>query len=200
MEEKRLERSLIHRKETLIITAIEIINELGFQGLTTKEIAKRQGVSEATLFRHYKSKNDLLLSILDFYSQYDNDIISTIRIKKMKPKQGILFFVESYGVYYQNYPEITAITQIYDELSSNPDLGDKVKEIYNQRSGFIMKMIDEAQKLGELREDISSENLADIITSTFNGICLKWRMNDYKFSLSERLLTTVNMLLEAFSL
>ena len=48
--------NILHRKEQLILTAIEIIDEIGIQRLTTREIAKRQQISEATIFRHFKIK------------------------------------------------------------------------------------------------------------------------------------------------
>ncbi|MDD4730008.1 MAG: NAD(+)--rifampin ADP-ribosyltransferase [Dysgonamonadaceae bacterium] len=64
---------MLHRKERLIRTAIEIVDEIGIQGLTTKEIAKRQDVSEATLFRHFASKNELLKAVLDYCALNIND-------------------------------------------------------------------------------------------------------------------------------
>jgi AcrR family transcriptional regulator len=75
----------LHRKDRLILTTIDIIDELGIQSLSTREIAKREGVSEATLFRHFKSKNDLLAAVLEYYSKFDDDIYQTTGINKLKP-------------------------------------------------------------------------------------------------------------------
>lgn len=194
-----MEKYLLHRKDRLIITTIDIMNELGIQSLTTKEIAKRQGVSEATLFRHFKSKSDLLLSVLDFYAQYDSDIINSIKILKLSSKKAIMYFVESYATYYENYPAITIITQSYDVMRYDSDLSDKIKKIFINRMDFMNEMIKNAQEAHEICEKSDAENLADIITSTINGICLKWRINDYNFNLSEKISSSVNMLLDSFS-
>ena len=56
--------SLLNRKDSIVITAIEIMSELGIHGLTTKEIARRQGISEGTIFRYFRSKNEIILSML----------------------------------------------------------------------------------------------------------------------------------------
>ncbi|HWQ42004.1 MAG TPA: helix-turn-helix domain-containing protein [Desulfosporosinus sp.] len=53
---------------------IEVIDEQGLQGLTTREVAKKQDISESTIFKHYKSKNELILAVLDYFSQYDQAI------------------------------------------------------------------------------------------------------------------------------
>jgi AcrR family transcriptional regulator len=92
--------SLLHRKEYLVLTAIDIIDELGIQGLTTREIAKRQNVSEATIFRHYKNKNDLLLAVLDYYKQFDTDIFQSIQLTQIKPMDAIRYYVMEYAEYY----------------------------------------------------------------------------------------------------
>lgn len=51
-------------KQTKILeAAIEIFSEKGFAATSTSEIAQKAGVAEGTIFRHYKTKKDLLLSI-----------------------------------------------------------------------------------------------------------------------------------------
>jgi AcrR family transcriptional regulator len=48
----------------IIQAAIEIFSEKGYSAASTSEIAQRAGVAEGTIFRHYKTKKDLLLSIV----------------------------------------------------------------------------------------------------------------------------------------
>ena len=192
--------TLLHRKEAIILTTIEVINEFGIQGFSTREVAKRQGISEGTIFKHFKSKNKLMLAILDHYSQYDADIIESIMLKKLRPIESINYLINVYAEYYQNYPQITAITQAYDELSCDPELTSKVKEIFSNRSVFMKALIDAAQKAGEISASIESEKLSDIIWGSIMTICLKWRLSGYDFPLKEYILTTIKMILDAFTL
>jgi len=53
------------RRQQLIETAIRLFSQKGFRGTTTKEIAVAAGVTEAIIFRHFKSKDDLYAAILD---------------------------------------------------------------------------------------------------------------------------------------
>jgi AcrR family transcriptional regulator len=190
---------ILNRKDRFIITAIEIIGELGIQGLSTREIARRQGVSEATLFRHYKSKSELMLAVLDYFTQFDKDIYQSIRIKKLTPKEAIVYLMNAYAGYYESYPDITSIMQIFDVLSFEPNLTEKVKSIVSSRTCFIKELVDDAQKIGEIKSDIDSESLANIITGFFREICLKWRLEDKAFSLKERTLSILKDVLDSFS-
>ena len=51
-------------RQRLLDAATETLNRVGIQGATTREIARRAGVNEVTLFRHFKSKEQLLRAVL----------------------------------------------------------------------------------------------------------------------------------------
>ncbi|CQR74239.1 Fatty acid metabolism regulator protein [Sporomusa ovata DSM 2662] len=187
----------LHRKENVILTAIEIIDDLGIQGLSTREIAKRQGISEGTLFRHFKSKSDIVLDVLDYFSKYDSDIFQSVKLKGLKMKEAIVFLVDSYVTYYENYPAITAVTQIYGVLLSEPDFADKIKSILCSRKNFLKDVIEEGKKAGEINPQVDSGIVADIIIGTLGNICLEWRLNGRNFSLRSKTLMAIHMILGA---
>lgn len=53
------------RREQILQTAVELFSQRGFKGTTTKEIARASGVSEAMVFRHFATKDELYTAILD---------------------------------------------------------------------------------------------------------------------------------------
>ncbi|NKE04517.1 TetR/AcrR family transcriptional regulator [Mesobacillus selenatarsenatis] len=55
---------LTEKQRKIIISAIESFADKGFSATSTSEIAKKAGVAEGTIFRHYKTKKDLLLAIV----------------------------------------------------------------------------------------------------------------------------------------
>ena len=59
-----LEGDLTERQKKILAAAIESFAEKGFSATSTKEIAQKAGVAEGTIFRHYKTKKHLLMSIV----------------------------------------------------------------------------------------------------------------------------------------
>ena len=53
------------RRHQILHVAVTLFSERGFGGTTTKEIAQAAGVSEAMVFRHYATKQELYSAILD---------------------------------------------------------------------------------------------------------------------------------------
>ncbi|QYR20039.1 TetR/AcrR family transcriptional regulator [Paenibacillus sp. sptzw28] len=55
---------MTEKQSRIMKAAIEVFAEKGYAASSTNEIAQRAGVAEGTIFRHYKTKKDLLLSIV----------------------------------------------------------------------------------------------------------------------------------------
>lgn len=53
------------RRLQILRVAVRLFSQRGFRGTTTKEIAVAAGVSEAMVFRHYATKEELYAAILD---------------------------------------------------------------------------------------------------------------------------------------
>ena len=53
------------RRQQILRIAMKLFSERGFRGTTTKEIAHAAGVSEAMVFRHFATKEELYAAILD---------------------------------------------------------------------------------------------------------------------------------------
>jgi AcrR family transcriptional regulator len=52
------------RKKQLIDIAMKLFSEQGFDGTSTREIAKAARINEAIIFRHFKTKEDLYSAVL----------------------------------------------------------------------------------------------------------------------------------------
>jgi AcrR family transcriptional regulator len=58
------ENKMTEKQARILQAAVEIFSEKGYAATSTSEIAQKAGVAEGTIFRHYKTKKDLLISII----------------------------------------------------------------------------------------------------------------------------------------
>lgn len=55
---------LTEKQKSILAAAIDCFAEKGYASTSTSEIASKAGVAEGTIFRHYKTKKQLLLSVV----------------------------------------------------------------------------------------------------------------------------------------
>lgn len=58
------EEEMTEKQQAIIKAAMEIIFEKGFAASSTSEIAQKAGVAEATIFKHFKNKDNLLFNLI----------------------------------------------------------------------------------------------------------------------------------------
>jgi len=59
---------MMSTKDKVIEATVELVNEKGYKGATTKEIAKRAGVNEVTIFRHFGNKKGIVEAAVEKYT------------------------------------------------------------------------------------------------------------------------------------
>ncbi|MBU3074748.1 TetR/AcrR family transcriptional regulator [Clostridium estertheticum] len=193
-----MRQTLISRKDSVVITTVEIISELGIQGLTSKEIAKREKISEGTLFSHFKNMNEIILAVLKYHTELDASIIETVEKKNLSSIEAIRLFASIYSENYENYPESTCLINISGMLLHQGELVKKEAEIIDKRIIYFRILMEKAQESDNLNPVIDSRILTDLMIGSFLAIVYRWRKSDYKFKFKEQVLSTLDVFLEAF--
>jgi len=191
-------QSSIYRKDSVVITAIEIISELGIQGLTSKEISNREGISEGTLFSHFKNMNEIILAVLNYNSELNTSINETVESKNLSPVEAIRLFASICSENYENYPESTCLINISNMLFQE-EISKEAATLENKRISYLMSLIEKAQKSEDINPSVDSEVLLDLMAGSFYMIVHKWRKSKYTFNFKEAILTALDVLLNAFS-
>ncbi len=185
---------LSKRQEEIIHAAIKLIGEGGIQALTIKKLTTEIGVAESALYRHFKSKTEIIETLLDFLSShitanYENmnksDISSSEKIEKMISGQFRLFS--------QNPPY--AIVILSDGLYKNEEsLYAKIFTIMERAKSIFINIIDEGKNSGEIRKDVPSEQLAFIILGSIRLTVTQWSLSGFSFDLRKRGSVLINTL------
>lgn len=178
---------LLKRKDNIIIVAIDLLDEAGVQGMTTKEIAKRQNISETAIYKQFTGKKEIILTMLQRFSDFDHNIYNTVIEQKMKCFDGIRYLLNTYADYYQSYPQISTIMLSYDMFRYEHDTNEIMKNIIFERRRFFREIINNGQRCGEFVNEISSEGAAEMILGILLSATYNWKMENCSYSLKDKL-------------
>ena len=78
------------RRRVIVEAAVALFSQKGFRGTTTKEIAEAAGCSDATIFKHFATKNELYSAILETESRIDETVAKAVLAASRKDDAGVL--------------------------------------------------------------------------------------------------------------
>jgi AcrR family transcriptional regulator len=172
------------RQIEIIEASKDLIGLKGIQNLTIKNLAEKMSFTQPSLYRHFKDKTEILKSVLLFYK----DILSKGLITIVNSNQSFLIKIESIIKFqfnhFQKNPAVIMVIFSETSFQYNSILSDEVAKIMKQKNKMLVGIIDEGKKKGEIRADISSEQLAIIIMGSMRLTVLKWKLTDFNSDLT----------------
>ena len=183
---------LTERQKEITEAALNLIAEQGIQNLTIRNLSKAIGVTEAAIYRHFSSKQEIIHALLQRCEdavEWDENLrgwaalrsfaLGRISLILQRPELSRVFFSEEI---FQNDEECRAMLQ----------------EMTLQHKGCLKDRFLEAQEDGELRRDIPLDTLFCLVFGPVRLLIKQWGLSNRAFDLKQRgmeLLDTLKMIL-----
>ncbi len=171
------------RQLEIIDSAIELIAERGIQSLTIKNLARRVGVTEGALYRHFRSKQEILLAILAVFGHSSAGVFQRIREQEASPlKQLERVFLDHFERF-EKKPALAAVIFSEEIFQNDSLLADTMIQVVQKSLDEVQKIVEAGQKLGEIRGDVPGEQLALVLLGSLRFQVVQWHLSDYGFCL-----------------
>lgn len=189
-----MSNSFINRKDRIIASAIEIINEAGLASLTTKTLAMKENMSESLLYRYFGGIDEVLVEVVDTYTKFDKAMLATIEAKPISHFDKVLEMFRTLSTYYAGYADMAAIVLNYEELLHNVNTRETIARCIETRTGFVRKELQAAIDDKEIKNDFTAEELACIFFGTMERDLLNRRIENENRSHEQVALSILNKL------
>jgi AcrR family transcriptional regulator len=148
------------RQEQIKQAVLDIIFTDGLKNLSTRNLAKKIGMSEGTIFRHFPTKQDIILSIIKDVQDEFIGSLRTIANSNSQPEKRLNDFLCKTVEYLTDNKGITML--LFSEASHNNDatLKSNLEQIFNNQKKLVSKIILDGIALGQWDESIAVENVA----------------------------------------
>lgn len=173
------------RQTEIVEKAIGIISKSGFEGLTTKSLAGKVGVSEAALYRHFSGKSDILTGILDYFEQRTRALIDEVLKEEIPGFDKIREILKRRCHEFIENPALMVIILSEEMFPGDSDLSKKVHGIMALNRATILELLEGAQKEGCVRNDIAKETVFNLILGPYRFMMTRWRLSNFSFDLAK---------------
>ncbi len=173
-----------HRQIEIMEAATNRISKFGIQNLTIKTLAEDIGLSEPALYRHFKSKNEILWSLLEYFKTEMKNRIQSISFKTSDSEADKLRAIfNSQLQTFVSKPAIVSVIFAESIFHYEENLSNKVAEIMDMMQDFVKGNIKRGQELKQYNNFIGASILTTIIIGGMRMTVLKWKLSNHKSNL-----------------
>ena len=169
-------QNTILRRKQIVAALRKIIIKHGSEHVTVQKLAEEIGVSGGAIYKHFKSKREILLFLV-------NDIKENLigDIERANPIKNPLELLEEIS-----QTLLSSIEQrkgasflVIAEIISLGDKGlnGKISDVLNSFRGEIKRLILEGIKAGEIRKDIDVDMAATTFFGMLQGLVTIWSLS-----------------------
>jgi AcrR family transcriptional regulator len=183
----------------LVDSAIRIIAEQGLERLTTKNLAAAIGVTEAALYRHFKSKNDLMRMILSYFEKLSCQVLDDIRTSELDPVESVRRFVLDRYKLFSSKPALARVMFSEEIFTSSPAFTDHYQKIMHKHKSEMIAYILRGQAEQQIRVNMDANQIFRIVVGSMRFIVMQWNLSGQHFDLEAEgtaLLDTIIELIE----
>ena len=171
------------RQLEIIEAAGKILTSSGVSGLTIKNLAKEMKFSESAIYRHFASKEDIIVAMLTFLADsIDRRLTNAIRSSDPEEKFKELFH-EQIRFFKKNPHFVVAVFS--DGLMEESQLiNETLLKLINIKTKHLMPLIIQGQQKGVFTNAITTDELIHIIMGSFKLQMFKWRIANFQFDIT----------------
>jgi len=175
-----MEKGSVHMRDLIIMRSIGLFLKTSFKATSIRHITDALGITKGAFYWHFKSKDELLLTIIEKYS---NEFLERL-YAHMEVFEGN--FVKKFREYHKYINEYARehgelcvlFVTLAAEMAGSRTLAERrIKGVYEKYHAFIESLLTLGKGEGFLEEGHDVALNAHIIIAIHNGILLQWYMN-----------------------
>ena len=148
------------RRRQITEAALEVIAQQGIQGTTTARVAEAAGISPASIYKHFESRDELLLAALDLLYDHIEEMLFESSAELPMPER--LRSVSALHSGLISSGRGSFIYPLFEFLAAPPEIGLREAQGIRQLRVIenLARMIEEAKSQGTVRASVDSEQVA----------------------------------------
>lgn len=134
-------------RNRIVKAALNLFQTKGFDGTTTRAIARKAGIAEGTVFNYFKTKEDIALY---FFEQEVGHAVSAVRdnarLRKAPLEEKLFALVQSQLEYLAPYERFIGAALMHALKPSSPlgPFSHRAMELRHRYLGFVEELIEES--------------------------------------------------------
>ncbi len=168
---KRL--SAKERKEDVVMAAIALAGTQGFDRVTTEGMAERVGLTQAAIFRHFPTKDDVWIAVIGWIRTAIGRMLDEAERGEADPLRAVEKMFHAHVRFVQKHPGIPRVVFSEHLLTGKPVFRRLIGAMVDGYEKRIAAKIAEAKKRGLAASSVEPKSAAVLYIAMVQGIVIR---------------------------
>ena len=173
------------RRREIVDTLLELLAEGSVEGVSTPAISRRLGVSQAAIFKHFNSKQEIWAAVMDRIGDLIAPALAGAQCSDATPHERVRDIAQAYVSIVEKTPAMLAILFHPEVLVRDVAVRAVLVERFLRLETVFHDAATAAIAAGAYRKDASPEQISLLLVTILQGTLLRWTLADRGFDLSE---------------
>ncbi len=173
------------RQLEIIEAAGKILTTSGVSGLTIKNLAKEMNFSESAIYRHFTSREEIILNLLQFLSENIDKRLAEITDSALEPEEKFRKIFSSQFRFFNAHPHFVVAVFSDGLLEESDKINRAILNLMMVKMKHLMPVIMEGQQKKIFTGKISNEDLVHMVMGSFRLQIYKWRITGFQMNLEK---------------
>jgi AcrR family transcriptional regulator len=161
------------RRAVTIDSVVELAGEHNPSEITTALIAKKMGVTQGALFRHFPSKDAIWESVMDWVAEHLLGRVENVAAQADTPIDALRAMFMAHMEFVTAHPGVPRM--LFGELQNQNDSAAKkvVRSLLGRYTVVIEMQVKRGQAIGQIRPEIDANTVASLFVGMIQGLVMQ---------------------------
>lgn len=173
------------RQLEIIDAAGRILTASGVSGLTIKNLANEMKFSEGAIYRHFTSKEEIIIALLDYLSNDMDERLAKVNSIDVGPEEKFVALFQNQFSFFKKNPHYVVAVFSDGLLEASQRINETILRVMNVKMKHVKMIVVEGQKKKVFANEISADEIVSIVLGTFRLQMYRWRVANFKFDIKK---------------
>lgn len=175
--------NITDRQLEIIQAAGKLLASKGLSGLTVKTLAAEMGFVESALYRHFKSKDDILVLMLEYLYQNIQERFEPILAQNADSKTKLVQIFDSQFRYFRDNPHFVIVVLSDGLIDESEGMRNQIIKMFLYKIQIINELVSQCISNGKIQPVLLQETLIHFLMGGFRLTMFKWKTLKFSFDL-----------------
>jgi TetR/AcrR family fatty acid metabolism transcriptional regulator len=174
------------RQYEIIQATGKILTQSGVSGLTIKNLATEMKFSESAIYRHFKSKEEIVIALLQYLATNMDERYTKVVLSIISPEEKLIAIFKNQILFFKTNPHFVVAVFSDGLMEESVRINETISKIMEIKNKHLLPIIKEGQQQNIFTNEIPTEDLIHIIMGSFRLLMFKWRASNFNFEINKR--------------